>query len=54
MNENDASRIIIDNSRMIRMIIQIVVSLFDNSSGIIYYGNMLVQATESSDLFRKC
>ncbi len=43
MSLNDASRIVIDNSRMT---LHIVVSLTDNSRGIIYYYNMfIVQAT---------
>jgi hypothetical protein len=49
MNENDASRIVIDTSRVM---IKIVASLTDNSRGIIYYRNMfIVQATESSDFY---
>jgi hypothetical protein len=39
MNVNDASRIVIDDSRMM---LQIVASLTDNSRGIIYNGNMLI------------
>ncbi len=39
MNVNDASRIVIDDSRMM---LQIVASLTDNSKGIIYNGNMLI------------
>ena len=39
MSVNDASRIVIDDSRMM---LQIVASLTDNSKGIIYNGNMLI------------
>jgi hypothetical protein len=43
MSVNDASRIVIDDSRVM---LQIVASLTDNSRGIIYDHNMLtVQAT---------
>ncbi len=44
MSVNDASRIVIDNSRVM---LQIVASLTDNSIGVIYNRNMfIVQATE--------
>ncbi len=44
MCENDASGIVIDDSRVM---LQIVVSLADDSRGIIYNKNMvIVQATE--------
>ncbi len=44
MSVNDASRIVIDNSRMM---LQVVVSLADNSRGIIYDINMfIVQDTD--------
>ncbi len=44
MSENDASGIVIDDSRVM---LQIVVSLTDDSRGIIYNKNMvIVQATE--------
>ncbi len=43
MSVNDASRITIDDPRVM---LQIVVSLTDDSTGVIYYHNMLiVQAT---------
>ena len=43
MSLNDATRIIIDDSRVV---LQIVASLTDNSTGIIYNCNMfIVQAT---------
>jgi len=43
MSVNDTPRIIIDNSRVM---LQIMVSLTDNSRGIIYESNMfIVQAT---------
>jgi hypothetical protein len=46
MNVNDASRIVIDDCRMM---LQIVASLTDNSKGIIYNGNMLkVQARNNT------
>jgi hypothetical protein len=44
MSVNDASRIIIDNSRMV---FQIVASLTDNSRGIIYNCNMLIDGNIS-------
>ncbi len=49
MSENDASGIVIDNSRVT---IQIVASVTDNSRGIIYYRYMFIaQATESCDFY---
>ncbi len=49
MSENDTSRIVIDNSRVM---IQIVASLTDNSRGVIYDPSMfIVQTTESSNFY---
>ena len=51
MSENDASRIIIDDSRMM---LQIVAALNDDPRGIIYDCNMfIVQATGPSDTGQK-
>jgi hypothetical protein len=51
MSENDASRIKIDDSRVM---LQIVPSLSDNSRGIIYNCNVFIgQATEEREKEKK-
>jgi hypothetical protein len=52
MSENEASRIVIEDSRVM---LQIVATLTDDSRGIIYNCNLLkVQATDQCDSVLKC